>query len=311
MLKKIFISAILLIAVLSFVVSLLSGKNNDEKVIAAPADRVAVINIEGTIVSGEPGENIWGETTGASSGRLMREIREAAADSSVKALVLRINSPGGSVTAAEEVGRELKRFKETTDKPIITSMGDSAASAAYWLAAYSDTIYANPSTLTGSIGVYMPYMNTQELFKKIGIYTTKIKSGQYKDIMSADRPMTPEEQQILQNMVNQMFENFVAVIAEGRKMDITKVKALADGRVYTGQQAQAVGLVDELGNYYDALESAGKAIGVDGIPEIKENKRQKPWEVFFSAQLSKMMLGQLEMLLQKDAAGMSSPQAAR
>ena len=108
MLKKIFISAILLIAVLSFVVSLLSGKNNDEKVIAAPADRVAVINIEGTIVSGEPGENIWGETTGASSGRLMREIREAAADSSVKALVLRINSPGGSVTAAEEVGRELK-----------------------------------------------------------------------------------------------------------------------------------------------------------------------------------------------------------
>ena len=233
----------------------------------------------------------------------MREIREAAADSSVKALVLRINSPGGSVTAAEEVGRELKRFKETTDKPIITSMGDSAASAAYWLAAYSDTIYANPSTLTGSIGVYMPYMNTQELFKKIGIYTTKIKSGQYKDIMSADRPMTPEEQQILQNIV--------VVIAEGRKMDITKVKALADGRVYTGQQAQAVGLIDELGNYYDALEAAGKAIGVDGIPEIKENKRQKPWEVFFSAQLSKMMLGQLEMLLQKDAAGMSSPQAAR
>lgn len=225
--------------------------------------------------------------------------------------MLRINSPGGSVTAAEEVGRELKRFKETTDKPIITSMGDSAASAAYWLAAYNDTIYANPSTLTGSIGVYMPYMNTQELFKKIGIYTTKIKSGQYKDIMSADRPMTPEEQQILQNMVNQMFENFVVVIAEGRKMDITKVKALADGRVYTGQQAQAVGLIDELGNYYDALEAAGKAIGVDGIPEIKENKRQKPWEVFFSAQLSKMMLGQLEMLLQKDAAGMSSPQAAR
>jgi len=119
MLKKIFISAILLIAVLSFVVSLLSGKNNDEKVIAAPADRVAVINIEGTIVSGEPGENIWGETTGASSGRLMREIREAAADSSVKALVLRINSPGGSVTAAEEVGRELKRFKLLINRSLL------------------------------------------------------------------------------------------------------------------------------------------------------------------------------------------------
>lgn len=162
-------------------------------------------------------------------------------------------------------------------------MGNSAASAAYWLAAYSDTIYANPSTLTGSIGVYMPYMNTEELFKKIGIYTTKIKSGQYKDIMSSDRPMTPAEQQILQNMVNQMFEEFVAVIAEGRKMDVVQVKALADGRVYTGRQAQAVGLVDELGNYYDALEAAGKAIGVAGIPEIKETKKQKPWEMFFSA----------------------------
>lgn len=98
--------------------------------------------------------------------------------------------------------------------------------------------------------------------------------------MSADRPMTPEEQQILQNMVNQMFENFVAVIAEGRKMDITKVKALADGRVYTGQQAQAVGLVDELGNYYDALEAAGKAIGVDGIPEIKKTSVKNPGKYF-------------------------------
>lgn len=309
MLKKIFISAILLIAILSFIVSLLSGKNNDEKVMVPIKDRVAVINIEGAIVSGESGENVWGESIGASSGRLMREIREAASDSSVKALVLRIDSPGGSVTAAEEVGRELKRFKENTKKPIITSMGNSAASAAYWLAAYSDTIYANPSTLTGSIGVYMPYMNTEELFKKIGIYTKKIKSGQYKDIMSNDRPMTPEEQSILQNMVNQMFDNFVAVIAEGRKMDVAKVKTLADGRVYTGQQAKDLGLVDELGNYYDALEAAGEAIGVEGIPEIKESKRQKPWEMFFGAKMSELLLSHIEAALQKEAAGTPALQA--
>ena len=110
-------------------------------------------------------------------------------------------------------------------------------------------------------------------------------------------------------MVNQMFEEFVAVIAEGRKMDVVQVKALADGRVYTGRQAQAVGLVDELGNYYDALEAAGKAIGVAGIPEIKETKKQKPWEMFFSAQLSEMLLGHLEAVLQKEAAGVPSPQA--
>ncbi len=311
MLKKIFVSAILLIAILSFVVSLFNGKNNDDQVISMPTDRVALVNIEGVLVSGEPSDNIWGETAGASSGRLMREIRAAAADNSVKALVLRIDSPGGSVTAAEEVGRELKRFKETTNKPIIATMGNSAASAAYWLAAYSDTIYANPSTLTGSIGVYMPYMNTQELFKKIGIYTTKIKSGQYKDIMSSDRAMTPEEEQILQTMVNQMFENFVAVIAEGRNMDVAKVKTLADGRVYTGRQAKELGLVDEIGNYYDAMEAAGKAIGIDGIPELKETKRQKPWETFLNAGLSRVLMGHIEAVLQKEAVVMPSPQATR
>lgn len=311
MLKKIFISAILLIAVLSFVVSLLAGKNNEDKTIAHPTDRVAVVNIEGAISSGEGSENLWNEAGGAYSGKIMREIRSAAEDNSVKALVLRIDSPGGSVTAAEEIGRELKRFKETTKKPIITTMGNSAASAGYWLAAYSDTIYANPSTLTGSIGVYMPYMNTEELFKKIGISSTKIKSGKHKDIMSSDRPMTPEEQQILQAMVNEMFDNFINVIAEGRKMDVAKVKQLADGRVYTGQQAKALGLVDEIGNYYDALEAAGKAIGVTGIPEVKESKRQKPWEMFLGAQVSEILLGHIENVLQKESLNMSSPQAAR
>ena len=124
----------------------------------------------------------------------MRQIREAAADNSVKALVLRIDSGGGSATAAEEVGRELRRFKENTKKPIVATMGNTGASAAYWIAVCnSDKVYANATTLTGSIGVYMPYMNTEELFKKIGISSTKIKSGPYKDIMSSDRPMTPEE----------------------------------------------------------------------------------------------------------------------
>ena len=140
MLKKIFISAVLLIAVLSFVVSLLGGNNNNESKVAV-GDRVAVINISGPIVDGASVEQtLLGGTQAATSGQLMKEIRDAAADSSVKALVLHINSPGGSVTAAEEVGRELERFKETTKKPIVTSMGDQAASAAYWLASYSDVI---------------------------------------------------------------------------------------------------------------------------------------------------------------------------
>ena len=196
MLKKIFISAILLIAVLCFVVSLLKG-NNRENTVTVP-DRVAVINIEGMIVSSsDAGQNIFSRNEIISSGSIMRQIREAAADNSVKALVLRIDSGGGSATAAEEVGRELRRFKENTKKPIVATMGNTGASAAYWIAVCnSDKVYANATTLPGSIGVYMPYKNTEELFKKIGISSTKIKSGPYKDIMSSDRPMTPEEQAI-------------------------------------------------------------------------------------------------------------------
>lgn len=314
MLKKIFISAVLLIAVLSFVVSLLGGNNNNEPKVAV-GDRVAVINISGQIVDGVSVEQtLLGGTQAATSGQLMKEIRDAAADSSVKALVLHINSPGGSVTAAEEVGRELERFKETTKKPIVTSMGDQAASAAYWLASYSDVIYANSSTLTGSIGVYMPYMNVEDLYKKIGVYTGKIKSGPHKDILSPDREMTAEEREILQGIVNQLYDEFIAVVANGRKMDAAAVRALADGRVYTGKQAQQLGLVDEIGNYYDALEAAGKLIGVNGIPEIKEKQTAKPWQILFEARLSELILSQLENALNGAAADMKTapvPKAER
>lgn len=311
MLKKIFISAVLLIAVLSFVVSLLGGNNNNEPKVAV-GDRVAVINISGPIVDGVSVEQtLLGGTQAATSGQLMKEIREAAADSSVKALVLHINSPGGSVTAAEEVGRELERFKETTKKPIVTSMGDQAASAAYWLASYSDVIYANSSTLTGSIGVYMPYMNVEDLYKKIGVYTGKIKSGPHKDILSPDREMTAEEREILQGIVNQLYDEFIAVVANGRKMDTAAVRALADGRVYTGKQAQQLGLVDEIGNYYDALEAAGKLIGVNGIPEIKEKQTAKPWQILFEARLSELILSQLENALNGAAADMKTAPVPR
>lgn len=298
MLKKIFISAVLLLAVLSFVVSLLKGNNNSEKTVTVP-DRVAVINISGTIISGaDSRDNIFSQTNGVTSGSIMKQIREAADDDSVKALVLRIDSGGGSATAAEEVGRELKRFKEKTKKPIVATMGNTGASAAYWIAACaSDKVYANATTLTGSIGVYMPYMNTEELFKKIGITSNKIKSGPYKDIMSSDRPMTPEEQAILQNIVNEIYEQFVTTVAVGRKMEESKVKTLADGRVYTGLQAKNLGLVDEIGDYYDALAAAGALgkikPGADGLPPVKAKEKQQPWEFLLSAHIAELIKTEL------------------
>ena len=298
MLKKIFISAVLLLAVLSFVVSLLKGNNNSEKTVTVH-DLVAVINISGTIISGaDSRDNIFSQTNGVTSGSIMKQIREAADDDSVKALVLRIDSGGGSATAAEEVGRELKRFKEKTKKPIVATIGNTGASAAYWIAACaSDKVYANATTLTGSIGVYMPYMNTEELFKKIGITSNKIKSGPYKDIMSSDRPMTPEEQAILQNIVNEIYEQFVTTVAVGRKMEESKVKTLADGRVYTGLQAKNLGLVDEIGDYYDALAAAGALgkikPGADGLPPVKAKEKQQPWEFLLSAHIAELIKTEL------------------
>lgn len=297
MLKRIFISSVLLIAILSFVVSLLGGKNNDEAVVQM-GNRVAVIRIEGPIMPGEAADGLFAENV-ASTGNIMAELRAAAKDKSVKAVLLRINSPGGSVTAAEEIGREIKRLKEETGKPVITSMGDTAASAGYWLAAYSDKIYANSSTLTGSIGVYIPYMNTEELYKKIGISGTKIKSGEYKDILSNERPMTQGERDLLQKMVNEMYEQFVGVVSEGRKMPIDKVKSLADGRVYTGKQAKELGLVDEIGNYYDALDATGALIGSEGTPEVKEFKKQKPWQTIWGAGISDFIFGRITENLTK------------
>lgn len=308
MLKKIFISAVLLLAVLSFVVSLLKGNNNSEKTVTVP-DRVAVINIEGTIVCGtDSKENLFNQANGVTSGSIMKQIREAAADDSVKALLLRIDSGGGSATAAEEVGRELIRFKEEAKKPIVATMGNTGASAAYWIAACaSDKIYANATTLTGSIGVYMPYMNTEELFKKIGITSDKIKSGPYKDIMTNDRPMTKEEKEILQNIVDEIYDQFVYTVSAGRKMETSKVRAIADGRIYTGRQAKNIGLVDELGDYYDALAAAGALAkikpGKDGLPPVKEREKQQPWEYFLSAELANMIKGQLLQQLQSGFVG--------
>ena len=298
MLKKIFISAVLLLAVLSFVVSLLKGNNNSQKTVTIP-DRVAVINIEGTIVCGaDSKENLFQQANGITSGTIMKQIREAAADDSVKDLVLRIDSGGGSATAAEEVGRELLRFKEQTKKPIVATMGNTGASAAYWIAACaSDKIYANATTLTGSIGVYMPYMNTEELFKKIGITSDKIKSGPYKDILTNDRPMTPEEKEILQNIVDEIYDQFVYTVSAGRRMETSKVRAIADGRIYTGRQAKNIGLVDELGDYYDALAAAGTLakiqLGKDGLPPVKEREKQQPWEYFLSAEIANLIKSQV------------------
>lgn len=310
MLKKIFISAILLLAILCFVVSLLKGKNNSDPSGITVPDRVAIININGTIMSGMPEqEAIWQQSSGVTSGSIMQQLREAGEDKTVKVVLLNIDSGGGSATAAEEVSRELLRFKEQYRKPIVSAMGNTAASAAYWIAACaSDRIYANSTTLTGSIGAYMPYMNMEELYKKIGVTSNKIKSGPYKDILANDRPMTAEEKKILQDIVDEIQDEFIKTVANGRKLDPYKVRQLADGRIYTGLQAQRLGLVDNLGNYYDALlacaELGNIKPGKDGLPPVKKQEKQQPWEYLLGAEIVNVLKAQLLKQVSADVTGL-------
>jgi protease-4 len=238
----------------------------------AGKDSVAVIHVSGAIVGGDdsPSQLTGGGST--TSGGLMKKFRQARQDDEVKAVLLRIDSPGGSAAATQEAAEELLRLKQA-GKPVIVSMGDTAASGAYWLASQGDVVYANPSTITGSIGVYIAYYDLQGLSSKLGVSEEKIKSGPHKDIFSPFRPMTEEERQMTQSMVDSMYNQFVAVVAQGRHMDEDKVRALADGRVFTGEQARELGLVDKTGNYYDALAEAGRLIGADpdDVPVVEYN----------------------------------------
>lgn len=260
--KKIRIAGVVA-AVLFIVVAVagsLSRSDSVRKLYQEP--RVAVIRVNGPIVGGDDADMAWGSPSSTTSGALMRQFRKARQDDSVQAVLLRVNSPGGSAAATQEAAAELQKLKDS-GKPVVVSMGDTAASGAYWLAAYGDKIYANPSTITGSIGVYMSYYDVQGLSEKLGVREEKIKSGPHKDIFSPFRPMTEEERRLTQNMVDDMYEQFVAVVAEQRHMDGEKVRSLADGQVFTGVQAKEAGLVDELGNYYDALGYAGTLIHAD------------------------------------------------
>lgn len=254
----------------------------------ANRDQIAVIHVEGVIMGGRGQSGLLSEIGGTD--QVIRQLHDVRDDDSVKAVVLRINSPGGSVPATQELGVEIKKVR-ATGKPVIVSMGDIAASGGYWLAALGDKVYANPSTLTGSIGVYMPYSNWEELYKKIGVRQEKIKSGPHKDILSPERDLKPEERAIIQTMVDDMYNQFVQVVAEGRKMDPARVRQLADGRIYTGNQAKELGLVDELGNFYDAIDGAAKMVGIKGKPNLREYGKTSPWEAIFGE--SKLSIDQI------------------
>lgn len=190
------------------------------------------------------------------SAEYLKALEELREREDIKAVVLRIDSPGGAVGAVQEVFEELRRLRSV--KPLVVSMGGVAASGGLYLALSGQKIFANPGTITGSIGVMIQLPNMEKLMEKIGVSAEVIKSGPYKDTGSALRGLTPEEKRYLQEKVDLLHGQFVRAISEERKMPLQKVKEIANGKIYTGEEAQKLGLIDEIGNFYRAVEEAKK-----------------------------------------------------
>jgi protease IV len=197
--------------------------------------------------------------------KTLEQIKQFKKNDSIKAVVLRVNSPGGGVAASQEIYYEINKLSEK--KPVIASFGSLAASGGYYISAGADKIVTNPGTITGSIGVIMTYTNIEELFSKIGIKPVVIKSGEYKDVPSPVKKLSEKEKAYLEKFIKNIHDQFIDAVAEGRKMNRNKVLEIADGRIFSGKEAKDIGLVDMLGTIEDAIELAGREGGIKG--EIK------------------------------------------
>lgn len=207
---------------------------------------------------------------------LIGQIHEFRDNGSVKAVILRIDSPGGGVGPSQEIYTEIRKLNEK--KPVVVSMGAVAASGGYYVAAPARRIFANPGTITGSIGVIMSFANYRELMDKVGVKSQVVKSGAYKDTGSAVRDFTAQERKLLQALIDDVHSQFVEAVGQGRDLPAEQVMALADGRIYSGRQALEVGLVDELGNLQDAIAYAAELVGLDEDPPLLYPRpEEKEW----------------------------------
>ncbi|MBN2321543.1 MAG: signal peptide peptidase SppA [Acidobacteria bacterium] len=216
-------------------------------------NQVAVLDLEGTIVD---------------SRDFVGQLKDYGNRPSVQAVVVRINSPGGGVAASQEVYEAIKKFRADSNKKVIVSMASVAASGGYYVACAADRIFANPGSITGSIGVIAQWYNFGDLLRWAKMQDVVIKTGAFKDAGSSTRPLTDSEREYFQSLINSMYDQFVSAVAVSRNMEEDAVRSLADGRVFTGQAALENGLVDELGTYQDAVDAAARMAGIPGEPRI-------------------------------------------
>jgi protease-4 len=257
---------------------------------------VALVNVNGAIVSGETADfDFTGNNAVAASGNIVTLIKRAARDPQVKAIVLRVDSPGGSVIGSDEIYHALKE----AGKPIVVHMGSLAASGGYYVSMAADHIVAHPDTLTGSIGVISEFTNIEGLYEKLGLKSTIIKSGDNKDFGNPTSPFTGEDTKLWQTVIDETYENFVTIVADNRGMSVEEVKKLADGRVYTGRQAYALKLVDQLGYLDDAIDKASSLGGISGEPRVIEYRRQTPFAQLFGMSVARAILSGLGLPVER------------
>lgn len=246
-------------------------------------NKIAVIYVEGEMVT----DNVPAGFGYASSTSIVKSLREAQEDSSVKAIVLRINSPGGTPVAAQEIYSQIQKTREV--KPVVASMGDMATSAAYYISAPCSRIVANPDSFTGSIGVIWVFENKSEQYSKEGVQYYVAKTGSYKDLGADWRGLDENEKAYVNSIINESYSRFVASVSDSRHIPYNDVEKLADGRIYTGQQAKELGLVDDIGNLYDAIDIAAKLANISNTPEITYLNEPSLYDILFGSQNSEIV----------------------
>jgi protease IV len=273
--KRILVGLVVIAALLTFFFSVLFfiGKYVGGPGPLAFGDKIAVVEIKGVITQ---------------SSEIIEDIRQHQDDEGVKAIILRIDSPGGGVGPSQEIYEEVLKAKKR--KKIVTSMGSVAASGGYYIACASDFIVANPGTITGSIGVVMQFSNFEELLKKIGVKGVVLKSGEHKDIGSPLREMTAEEKKIMQEVLDDVHRQFIEAVAAGRNLDRAKVVPIADGRIFTGAQAKKLGLVDRMGNLQDTIDFVAQEVKIEGKPNVLyPRKRVSIWDLLLNKAASSLV----------------------
>lgn len=257
------------IAVLSFIIVvffaaaflLTVGSDGDLASALTLGDKVGVVEVKGVI---------------SESDTVVEALKRFARSPGIKAVVVRVESPGGGVAPSQEIYAAILKLRDV--KPVVASFGGVAASGGYYIASACDAIVANPGTITGSIGVIMELGNLEGLLEKVGVVPQTVKSGAYKDMGSPTRAVTEEERRLFQEMIDSVHTQFVEAVAGGRDMDAARVRELADGRIYSGEQAHEAGLVDALGGLEDAIAMAGERGGIDGEPRVTHARaRRFPW----------------------------------